>query len=124
MVIKYAVMSAPIPYAITVGTVSTQILPAGGAISRQLFFYNPSASASVAICPTPDNNGNALAAVLNGAGSFTLGPGQYIYVGMKTNVASALNASSSAWNAIASASSSPLTVWETDMPIAIGNVPW
>jgi hypothetical protein len=103
--------SEPTPYALTVGTTSQQILAAGRTISRILFFYNPSQSATVAICPTPDGNGNPLAAVINGAGSYTLAPGGFL------NVETSTSGPASGWNAIASAPNSPLTIWATTMPV-------
>lgn len=82
----------------TVGVASAQCI----AENRGRFgiiFHNPSAAASIAITPTSFG-----AAALNTAGSFMLPPLTTLYL---TEVQSV-----DAFNAIASAGATPLTIWE------------
>jgi hypothetical protein len=88
----------------TLGTSSTTVL--APQTNRQgILFFNPNATANIAICPATDVNGNALAAAINGGGSYTLYPlaEKAIYGNCGC-----------AWNAIASAPSSSLTIWVTN----------
>lgn len=100
----------PIAYGTTVGTTSGPAFPgcatAGGAI-----FYNPSATVVIAVCPAVVNSAvlgvysgstNGVA-VINGAGSITIAPGDKLIVD-NLNV-------SAAFNAIASGPGGLLTVW-------------
>lgn len=87
---------SPLPFAAPlVGVASAQVCPANPTRSA-LFVYNPSLTATIAISPT------GLAAVINGAGSITLPPG----VGIE------LDGFTTALLAIATAASTPITVWE------------
>lgn len=87
----------------TLGTSSVQVI--GPQANRQsITFFNPNSVASVAFCPVTDANGNALAAAINGAGSYTLLP-----LGEKT----IYGPCGAAWNACASQASQSLTIWTT-----------
>jgi hypothetical protein len=99
----------PFAYPITLGTVSALIVPQNPS-RKALLFINPSATASVSFCPALTASGVALAAVLNGAGSFTLFPGGMLPLPGDLKLDNlGLGA---AWNAIASAPGTPFTVWE------------
>lgn len=91
----------PVPRTIVtplVGLVSVQV--ASQNITRNgLYVYNPSLAATIAISPSD------AAAVINGAGSITLGPGIGITLGADLPYLNGLNA-------IASSGSTPITIWE------------
>jgi len=98
----------PITYALTLGTTSVQILPSNPS-RKALMFFNPTANI-VAICPAVNSLGGPQVAIVNGAGSINItqlglliipGPGWPDNVGLGT-----------AFQAIASAPSTPFTVWE------------
>lgn len=101
----------PIGYGTTVGTVSGPALPANPSRGG-LIFYNPSATVTIAVCPAIVNlaalgayTGNAVGvAVINGAGSLTLAPGDKFIV---DNLLA-----TSAFNGIAQTTGGVLTVWE------------
>ena len=84
--------------AVTVTNASAQCI-ASSQIRGGIIFHNPSATASIAICPTSFG-----AAALNTAGSITIGP-------LGTITLDTLR-SLDAFNAISSVASSPLTIWE------------
>jgi hypothetical protein len=102
----------PVSYGTTVGTTSGLVLPANPA-RVGLMFANPSASVAVAICPAMVNQGTngvytGLAtgtAVINGAGSITLAPGDKFII-------DTFNCTS-AWNGIAGGAGGVLTVLES-----------
>jgi hypothetical protein len=101
----------PTGYGTTVGLTSGPALPAN-ASRGGLIFHNPSNSVTVAICPAVVNlatlgvyGGNAAGvAVINGAGSVTLQPGDKFII---DNIQC-----TGAFNAIAGAAGGLLTVWE------------
>jgi len=99
-----------LPYAWpqTVSTASVQVLPSNTA-RKQVMFHNPSASATVAVCPAISRKDGAnIPCIVGGAGSITLGPlGTAFLTGVGGNPAVP-----SAWNAIASAPGSPLSILE------------
>lgn len=117
--------SAPVGYAVTVGTVNQMACPSNPSRGG-LIFYNDSATASVSVCPctqntiasgTPPNPAFAQppvvgsvigpmmgVAVINGPGSVTLGPGQ-------SYIIDTLNCGGG-WNCIANAPGGALTVME------------
>jgi hypothetical protein len=98
----------PFDFPATVGTSSAMVI--GQNLSRRrIEFYNPSATATVAVCPTIGRHtGFAFACTLNGAGSITLLPYGSVRIDGTPGNASV----PSSWNAIASGASSPLTVTE------------
>lgn len=69
---------------------------------RSLTFFNLSATATVYICPAQDQNGNPLAAAVNGPGCIAIpaGAGMTLYE------------AASAFNACASVGGTPFTIWE------------
>jgi len=59
----------PYVYPQTVGTTASSVLPANPA-RKQIFFHNPNASATVAVCPAVSRkDGSAITCAVNGAGS-------------------------------------------------------
>lgn len=98
----------PFTYPVTVGTGSAQAIGTNPARSR-IEFYNSSDTAKIAVCPTISRTATpTITCTVNGAGSITLLPYQSYRidsVGQSGHVPSA-------WNAIASAGSSPLTIFE------------
>jgi len=92
----------------TVGTTASQVLPSNTA-RKQVFFHNPNATATVAVCPVVSRkDGTNVACAVNGAGSLTLVPGGSILItGVGGNPALP-----SAWNGVASSPSSALTIYE------------
>lgn len=87
----------------TLGTSSVQVI--GAQTNRQgILFHNPNSSASVAVCPALDTAGNTVAAIINGGGSYTILPLSQLQITGNCGCA---------WNGIASASSSSLTIWVT-----------
>lgn len=84
----------------TLTTGSQQVI---AALQRKsLTFFNLSATATVYICPAQDQNGNPLAAAVNGPGCIAIpaGAGMTLYE------------AASAFNACASVGGTPFTVWE------------
>lgn len=106
--LAHAQAAMPYVWPQTVGVTSVQVLPANTA-RKQVFFHNPNASATVAICPAVSRkDGTNVTCTVNGAGSITLYPGDKVLItGIGGNPAVP-----SAWNGIASAPSSALTVFE------------
>lgn len=98
----------PFTFPATVGTSSAQVIAANPARKR-IKFTNPNATALVAICPTISRTATpTITCTVNGAGSVTLLPYQsetFDGVGGNPRV-------DTAWNAIASAGGSALTVYE------------
>jgi hypothetical protein len=98
----------PYTYPITVGTSSAPVIGVNTARKR-IKFTNPNATALVAVCPTISRAATpTITCTVNGAGSVTLLPYQsetFDGVGGVPQV-------NSAWNAIASAPGSALTVYE------------
>jgi len=97
----------PLTYALTLTTSSVQILPANPT-RKGVAFSNPGPN-SVAVCPAVGNAGQAVAAVINGAGSITILPGGLLLVPQNTWPDAVATC---AWNAIASGGSTPFTAWE------------
>lgn len=102
----------PYVYAITIGTVSAQIL-AANTLRKRAIFVNPNATASVAVCPSgPTRNAGAtVTAVINGPGCVTILP----YGSLTIDGGSAAGpqlSMPSAWLGIASAGASSLTIIE------------
>jgi len=96
--------SGPYGTGVFVGTASQQII--GPRLNRkQLTFHNPS-SVNIAICPAQDSNGNALAAVVNGAGSITL------FSGGSFTLPENNAGCGGAFNGAAASGTQPLTIWE------------
>lgn len=101
--------ASPLGWGTTVGTTSGPVFP-GNSTSGGLIFINPSSSVSVAICAASTNIGvlgvyagfaNGVA-VINGAGSITLGPGDKFII---DNLLC-----TTAWNGIASGAGGVLTI--------------
>jgi hypothetical protein len=63
--------SNPVCYNIAISMSSLLVLPANP-VRRGLIFHNPNASLTIAVCPTTNNLGQPVTAVINGAGTFTL----------------------------------------------------
>ena len=104
-------VASPNALGTTVGLVSGPALPANST-RVGLFLHNPSASITVAVVPAVLNSGTlgvytgtaAGVAVINGAGSVTLNPGDKLII---DNLSC-----TSAFNAIASGAGGVLTAWE------------
>jgi hypothetical protein len=98
----------PFTYPVTVGAASAQVIPTNPA-RRRIKFTNPNPTALVAVCPTISRTATpTITCTVNGAGSTTLLPYQsetFDGVGGTPKV-------DSAWNAIASAPGSALTIYE------------
>lgn len=98
----------PYTYPITVGTSSAQIIGTNTARKR-IEFYNPNATALVAVCPTISRvASSAITCTVNGAGSITLLP----YQSYRVDGVGQIPQVNSAWNAIANGAGSALTVFE------------
>lgn len=97
----------PVGWGVTVGLTAAQAIPMNP--SRQaIMFVNASGSAAIAICPAVVNLGAGAAPgvpVIGGAGSITMSPGDKFIV-------DTLNCTT-AWEAIASAAGSQLTILES-----------
>lgn len=93
----------PTVYAPTVGTSSAQVI-ANNPVRVKLQFQNPNATAKIAVCPTLDNNGNALAAGINTKGSWTILPLSDLVLDVRPV---------SAFNAISDTPGSGLTIFES-----------
>ena|SRR5437879_2770181 len=98
----------PFTYPVSVGTSSAQAIGVNPARKR-IEFYNSSDTAKIAVCPTISRTATpTITCIVNGPGSITLLPYQSYRVdgvGQNPQV-------NSAWNAIASAGGSALTVFE------------
>jgi hypothetical protein len=85
----------------TLGTSSVQVI--GPQQNRTaILFHNPNATASVAVCPAVDTAGNAVVAQIDGGGSYTILP---------LSEKQIMGTCGCAWNAVASAGASSLTIW-------------
>jgi hypothetical protein len=103
----------PYTYAITLGTVSTQILPVDP-LRKRLIFHNPNATALVAVCPVGParvTGGVTVVAAINGAGCRTILPYDAFTVDGGEPGGPQLFMPS-AWVGIGSAASTALTVFE------------
>ncbi|WP_316228629.1 hypothetical protein [Bradyrhizobium sp. SZCCHNR1045] len=104
---------SPYAYAPTVGTTPAQVAPANP-LRKKIIFFNPNASAKVAIClPTTRGGGAQIACAIGGSGSVTLLPyGSFeLDAGAVGNGAMTMG---SAWNGVADTPSSALTVIEME----------
>jgi hypothetical protein len=98
----------PYDYPVTLGTSQSQVLIANPARKR-LVFVNPNATATIAVCPTLSRANSApIVCTVNGPGSITILPcASFTLDGAGQN-----GVLPSAWNGIASAGSSSLTILE------------
>jgi len=92
----------PVAYALTLTGTSAQVLKFN-AVRQRVIFHNPSSSANVGLCPLVDQNGNALAARVNGAGSILMLP---------LTTFDLDSSPSSGWNAITDTPGSGFTILE------------
>jgi hypothetical protein len=99
---------SPLAYALTLGTSSVAIVPSNPS-RKGIIFFNPSSN-TVAVCPAFTASGQALPAVVNGAGSINLLPNATLMLPPAGNDKTA--GVGAAWNAIASGAATPFTVWE------------
>jgi hypothetical protein len=102
----------PYVYGPTIGTASVQILPVNPLRKRTIFF-NPNATALVAVCPsgpTRVSGGVAVVAAINGAGCITLLPQANMTIDGGAGPSQLYMPS--AWVGVASAGGSALTVLE------------
>lgn len=98
----------PYTYPVTVGTSSAQVIGTNTARKR-IEFVNPNATATVAVCPTISRSATpTITCTVNGAGSITLLP----YASYRVDGVGNIPQVNSAWNGIASAPGSALTVFE------------
>lgn len=101
----------PYVYPITLGTSPVAILSADP-LRKKLIFHNPNATAMVAVCPAgPARNNVTLTPAVNGAGCITILPYDRVEISGSTASGPQQNMQS-AWNGIASAGSSALTILE------------
>lgn len=98
----------PYTYPVTVGTSSAQAIGTNAARKR-IEFYNSSDTAKIAVCPTISRTATpTITCTVNGPGSITLLP----YQSYRVDGVGGVPKVDSAWNAIASSGSSPLTIFE------------
>jgi hypothetical protein len=98
----------PYAYPLTVGTSPVQVLGADNA-RRRVAFANPNATAIVAVCPSLSRvNSAPIVCAVNGAGSVTILP----YASFTVDGVGQNGALPSAWNGIASAPGSALSILE------------
>jgi hypothetical protein len=98
----------PYAYPITVGTSPVQVLGPDAA-RRRLVFSNPNATATVAVCPAVSRvNSAPITCAVNGAGSVTILP----YASFTVDGVGQNGSLLSAWNGIASAPGSALSILE------------
>lgn len=100
----------PFVYPVTVGTTPIQVLPQNNARKRVLF-HNPSSTATVAVCPLfRRDTSAAVVCAVGGPGSITLLPGaSFQFDGVQPTGNPVIP---TGWSAVASAASSPLSVFE------------
>jgi hypothetical protein len=98
----------PYTYPVTVGTSSAQAIGTNNS-RRRIEFYNSSDTAKIAVCPTLARTVTpTITCTVNGPGSITLLP----YQSYRVDGVGQVPQVSSAWNAIASAGGSALTIFE------------
>jgi hypothetical protein len=98
----------PFTYPVAVGTGSVQAIGVN-ATRRRIEFFNASDSSKIAVCPTISRkDSTAIICTVNGAGSITLLP----YQSYRVDGVGGNPQVNSAWNAIASAPGSSLTIFE------------
>lgn len=98
----------PYTYPVVVGTSSAQAIGVNS-VRRRIEFYNSSDTAKIAVCPTISRTAvPTITCTVNGAGSITLLP----YQSYRVDGVGGNPQVNTAWNAIASAVSSPLTIFE------------
>jgi hypothetical protein len=98
----------PYTYPVTVGTGSAQAIGVNAARKR-IEFYNSSDTAKIAVCPTISRTATpTITCTVNGPGSITLLP----YQSYRVDGVGGVPQVNSAWNAIASAGASALTIFE------------
>lgn len=104
----------PFVYPVTLGTSPAQVVGSNQA-RRRIQFLNPSATATVAVCPPFARTGTTtptpIVCAVNGAGSITIPPYGLFTVDAGSAGSSGFSMGT-AWNGVASAPSSPLTVLE------------
>jgi hypothetical protein len=92
----------PVAYAFTLTGTSMQVLKFN-ALRERVIFHNPHATANVGLCCLVDQNGNPLAARVNGAGSILMLP---------LTTFDLTTSPSSGWNAITDTPGSGFTILE------------
>jgi hypothetical protein len=97
---------APRDINIVVGTTPTLVVPPDNGPRGAISFINPSITSTVAVCPTADRGGKPFTCAINGAGSITL----YPLDSFSITFPDIREYASGAWNAVASAPNSPLTI--------------
>ena len=104
-------LTPPFDYPPTLTTTPTQVLPIDP-IRRRIIFFNPSATATIAFCPSQVTRAGAtFTCAVNGAGSITLLPLASFVLDGGTVQGPPL-AMGAAWFGVASAASTPATVLE------------
>ena len=104
-------LQPPFDYNPTLSTTPQQVLPIDPA-RRRIIFFNPSATASIAFCPSQVTRaGVAFNCAVNGAGSITLLPLASFVLDGGTPQGPPL-AMSAAWFGVANTTSAPATVYE------------
>jgi hypothetical protein len=99
----------PYDYPLTIGTSPVQVLSGPNNARRRLVFANPNATAIVAVCPKLSRvNSAPIVCAVNGAGSITILP----YASFTVDGVGQNGALPSAWNGIASAPGSALSILE------------
>ena len=99
----------PYDYPLTIGTSPSQVLFGPNNARRRLVFFNPNATAIVAVCPALSRvNSAPIVCAVNGAGSVTILP----YASFTVDGVGQNGALPSSWNAIASAPGSALSILE------------
>jgi hypothetical protein len=102
------VPAMPYTYPVTVGTSSAQVIGVN-TTRRRIEFVNNSDTAKIAVCPTISRTATpTITCTVNGPGSMRLLP----YQSYRVDGVGGVPQVNTAWNAIASAGGSPLTVFE------------
>jgi hypothetical protein len=111
-----AAQEPPYVYAVTVGTAAVQVLPMNTARKR-LIFFNPNATAVVAVCPAGPTRSAPSAplapASVNAPGCMTLLPYAEFTVDAGLSPGPVMNMDTP-WLAIANTAGSALTIWELE----------
>lgn len=98
----------PYTWPVTVGTSQSSVMVQNTS-RRRIEFFNASDTAKIAVCPAISRSNSApINCTVNGPGSITLVP----YTGYKIDGVGNSPLVPSAWNAIASAPNSALTIFE------------